>query len=111
MSDRSIYAYQGAGTEFPERLRVDLRNGLLRLTMRGEPRPAEEGLLEGPTAVMTLPLQVMPQLVQALLGSPPVAAMVDKVPFVLFFDDGAQRDAFVATLRRQRPEFDEVVLG
>lgn len=102
MSD-VIYTWHAPGTA-AEGIVVDMRNGLVRITVRGEPAitPAEdlergwtEKVVPGPTAVMTLSLSVAADLTQALLRAPPVADMIGKVPHVIFFDSIDDRDAFI----------------
>ena len=102
-----VYSYEAEGRE-PERLVIDVRNGRVRFVMRGEPnivwtdhpeRGFREEATAGPTAVMTLPLSAVAELVQKLVTLPPVAGMLQAVPFVMWFPTTAARDAWVAELR------------
>jgi len=43
-------------------------------------------------------------MAQELLRAPPDPSMIGKVPFVVWFDDTIQRDAFVTRMRAAIPD-------
>lgn len=112
-----VFFHRGEGLDHPEYLIVRERAGLLEFTMRGAPEPVvsadrEEAptLREGPRAVLTMSYRQAALMTQAMLVVPPDASMRDKVPFVCWFDDTIQRDAFVARLKEAVPEMGETSL-
>lgn len=118
MPSDPVYVYQGRGHEYPEHIIIDERNGLLRLTMRGEPQvqllPASEGgagpgrkLVEGPTAQLTLPIVAALEMIQRLLELPPLAALEGAIPFVMWFSSETEKAEFIGALRVAKPELIE----
>lgn len=115
-----LFVHRGSGSVWPEYMVVDLRNGLLRFSVRGEPivepvAEAQDGeaqvrLLEGARAELTLPAAAVMRLMQALLELPPVGGIPDAKPFVLWFVNAEARAQYVATIREACPDIEEHAL-
>jgi hypothetical protein len=106
-----IFAYSGEGAE-AEQFIIDERNGLLRLSIRGEPIPVldmhdNHQLRPGPMAQMTLPQHVLAELIHKLLEVPIVEEMVGAVPFVLYFRNNDDRDEFLRQVAEVKPDLVE----
>ena len=106
-----IFAYAGDGTA-AEQFIIDERNGLLRLSMRGEPTAELDEndnprLVPGPMAQMTLPQHVLAELIHKLLEVPIVEEMVGAVPFVLYFRNNDDRDEFLRQVAEAKPDLVE----
>lgn len=107
MSDR-IFQYRAAGSS-PGMFVIDVTNGVVRVSMRGEPslhqeENDQEGLhtvvVPGQLATLALPGEEAAALAIALLSVPPAAELVGKIPYVCWFDTTANRDQFVQEVRQ-----------
>lgn len=106
-----LFIHRGEGLDFPEYLVIRSRGELFEIRVRGAPVsvPGETRddmpiLREGPTAVLTMLPRQVAMMAQELLRAPPDPSMIGKVPFVVWFDDTIQRDAFVTRMRAAIPD-------
>lgn len=108
-----LFAWRPDGLNQSSRFVIEIMGDAVQMMARGPAVPAyvtdtpdgfETVFEPGKTAVVTLPLLEAAKLAQALLRCPPVQELLGKVPHVMWFDDDAQRDQFLARLEEKLRE-------
>jgi hypothetical protein len=108
-----LFAWQADGLNQPSRFVIEIKGDAIQMKARGPAVPVyvtdtpdgfETVFEPGNIAVVTFPLLEAAKLAQALLRCPPVQELLGKVPHVMWFDDDAQRDQFLARLEEKLRE-------
>ena len=112
-----IFEYEAPG-QAPPRFSVDLRNGLVVFTVRGDPtvRTVSDDIVTGwrqvfvpgQVASIAVPVEQCARLLVELLKVPPGRAAFGRVPYTLWFDNEHYRDEFLKRLQAENPALQEV---